>query len=127
MLHGAGTPSAHAFDGFPQMEIDRTTIDADWPFAVDRGTLTCVALTTPDIVIFAEPWRDDVPQELGNMTPPRSVIVSANPFAILASFEDRALYLPFDTLETLVLRLAPYERIGLKLCRDARAGRPDQQ
>lgn len=79
MLHGAGTPSAHAFDGFPQMEIDRTTIDADWPFAVDRGTLTCVALTTPDIVIFAEPWRDDVPQELGNMTPPRSVIVSAIP------------------------------------------------
>lgn len=126
MLTGGGMQVARAFEGFPEMEIDRATIDAEWPFAVDRGTLTCVALTRPDVVIFAEPWPDDVPQEFGNMTIPRSVIVSTNPLAILASFEDRELYLPFDTLETLVTRLAPYERIGLRLCREARADQPDQ-
>ena len=110
--------AARTIDGLPEMEIDRTTIAAEWPFTVERGTLTCVAVTTTKVVIFAEPWREDVPQEFGNMTLPRSVIVSANPMAILASFEDRELYLPFDTLETLVARLAPYERIGLELCRD---------
>lgn len=109
---------AYAFDSLPEMEIDRSTIADEWPFTVDRGTLTCVAVTTPDVVIFAEPWREDVPQEFGNMTLPRSVVVSTNPMAILASFEDRELYLPFDTLETLVVRLAPYERLGLSLCRN---------
>src|SRR5690606_33422164 len=80
--------------GYPAIEIGRGDTPHEWPFSVERGNLTCVAIGNVKTVIFSEPWRTDVPQELGNMTPPRSVIVSANPLALLASLEDRALYAP---------------------------------
>lgn len=111
-----------ASSAFPEMEIARGDVDHEWPFSVDAGTLTCVEIGKQKTVIFAEPWRTDVPQEFGNMTLPRSVIVSANPFAILASMEDKDLYLAFDDLETLIRRLAPFEAMGRKLC-DAEAPR----
>lgn len=120
----AGMPGLSA-STFPEMEIDRATSAHEWPFSVDRGTLTCVAIQGQRVVIFAEPWREDVRQEFGNMTPPRSVIVSANPIALFASYEDRALYLPYDGLETLIRRLAPFEAMGVKLC-DAEAARPQE-
>jgi len=117
----SGGPAA-AF-GFPEMEIGRGDTEHEWPFSVERGTLTCVALGGQKTVLFSEPWRTDVPQEFGNMTPPRSVIVSANPLALMASLEDSALYLPFDGLETLIRRLAPFETIGRGLCAE-KAGFP---
>ena len=110
---------------FPEQQISRATSEHEWPFSVDAGTLTCISLGGRMTVFFAEPWREDVPQELGNMTLPRMVVVSANPLALLASFEDRALYLPFDTLETLVGRLAPFEEMGLALCDEA-SPQPDE-
>lgn len=110
---------------FPERQISRATSAHEWPFSVDAGTLTCIALAGRETVFFAEPWREDVPQEFGNMTLPRMVVVSANPLALLASFEDRALYLPFDTLETLVGRLAPFEEMGLALCDEA-SPQPDE-
>lgn len=112
VLAGAGASAS----AFPEMEIARGDVEHEWPFSVDAGTLTCVEIGTQRTVLFSEPWRTDVPQEIGNMTPPRSVIVSANPIAILASLEDKDLYLPFDGLETLIVRLAPFEAIGSKLC-----------
>lgn len=110
---------------FPEMEIGRGDTAHEWPFSVERGKLTCVAMQGRETVLFSEPWRTDVPQEFGNMTPPRSVIVSTNPFALMASIEDRALYLPFDGLETLIRRLAPFETLGRRLCAQERgAGAP---
>jgi hypothetical protein len=103
-------------DSFPKVEIGKADSEFEWPFSVERGDLTCVAMGGQKVVIFSEPWRTDVPQEFGNMTPPRSVIVSTNPLALLASLEDRALYAPFDSLETLIRRLAPFETMGLALC-----------
>ncbi len=110
---------------FPERHISRATSDHEWPFSVDAGTLSCISLGGNEAVFFAEPWREDVPQEFGNMTLPRMVVVSTNPLALLASFEDRALYLPFDTLETLVRRLAPFEKMGLALCDEA-SPQPDE-
>ena len=110
---------------FPELEISLATSDHEWPFSVNAGTLSCVSVGGNRAVFFAEPWREDVPQEFGNMTLPRMVVVSANPLALLASFEDRALYLPFDTLETLVGRLAPFEEMGLALCDEA-SPQPDE-
>ena len=101
---------------FPEMEIARGDTSHEWPFSVERGRLACVAVQGQETVLFSEPWRDDVPQEFGNMTLPRSVVVSTNPIALLASLEDRTLYLPFDSLETLIRRLAPFETLGRKLC-----------
>lgn len=109
----AGGASAFSF---PEREIGRGDTPHEWPFAVERGTLTCVALQGRETVLFSEPRRGDVPQEFGNMTLPRSVIVSTNPFALLASLEDRDLYLPYDSLETLIRRLAPFETMGRGLC-----------
>ena len=100
----------------PEMAIHASDSTHDWPFSVETGTLTCVEMSGQKVVIFSEPWRDDVPQEYGNMTLPRSVIVSTNPFALLASIEDRALYRPFDSVETLIVRLAPFEKMGRALC-----------
>lgn len=110
----SGGPAA-AF-GFPEMEIGRGDTEHEWPFSVERGKLTCVAIKGQETVLFSESWRTDVPQEFGNMTLPRSVVVSTNPFALMASLEDRELYLPFDSIETLIKRLAPFEIIGRKLC-----------
>jgi hypothetical protein len=101
---------------FDEVAISRADAAEEWPFSVDEGTLTCITYEGQRMVIFAEPWRDDVPQEFGNMTLPRSVLVSTNPFALLASLEDRALYAPFDSIETLIARLAPWETIGAAIC-----------
>lgn len=114
----AGAWPTAAFS-FPEMAISRAGAKHEWPFSVDEGTLVCVAVAGQRVVLFSEPWRDDVPQEFGNMTLPRSVVVSANPIALFASYEDRALYLPFDSLETLIRRLAPFEAIGRRLCDEA--------
>lgn len=108
---------------FPEITIRKGETAHEWPFSVDEGKLTCVEYGGRQTVIFTEPWRRDVPQEFGNMTLPRSVIVSVDPFALLASREDRDLYLPFDSLETLIKRLAPFETMGRALC----AGGPPQQ
>jgi len=109
---------------YPAIEIGRGDTQHEWPFSVERGNLTCVAIGSLKTVIFSEPWRTDVPQEFGNMTLPRSVIVSANPLALPASLEDRTLYASFDSLEVLIKRLAPFEAMGLALC--ARGGAEPQ-
>lgn len=108
---------AGVFGGaLPELAIRASEATGEWPFSVEEGSLTCMAYQGQRVVIFSEPWRDDVPQEFGDMTLPRSVIVSTNPLALMASLEDRDLYRPFDGLETLIRRLAPYEAIGLALC-----------
>lgn len=113
------SPTALA-SGFPEIEISRASIPHEWPFAVEAGKLACVQFGDQRVVLFSEPWRTDVPQEFGNMTLPRSVIVSANPFAIFASGEDRTLYAPFDSLETLIRRLGPIEAMGTLLCENGK-------
>jgi len=127
----AGLVAALMFAGeaqaasYPKVEISKAGAAHDWPFSVDSGTLTCVAHAGQQVVIFSEPWRTDVPQELGNMTLPRSVIVSTNPLALLASLEDRELYLPWESLEQLIKLLAPWETMGRQLCAE-NAASPDK-
>lgn len=101
--------------GLPELAIDARGTIGEWPFAVEQGTLTCVEVNGQKVVLFSEPWPEDA-GGFGNMKLPRNVIVSVNPFALLASIEDRALYRPFDSLETLIRRLAPYEAKGRELC-----------
>jgi hypothetical protein len=109
---------------FPELEIRRETSEHEWPFSVDQGTLVCADMGGQRVVLFSEPWRTNVPQEFGAMTLPRSVVVSTNVFALFASLEDRALYLPFEGLETLVRRLAPFEAMGTRLCDRGKAFEP---
>ena len=104
---------------YPEIPLARGDASHEWPFSIEQGRLTCVNYSGQRVVIFSENWRTDVPQEFGNMTLPRSVIVSANPISLFASVEHRELYAPYDTLETLIKRLAPYERMGWELCDQA--------
>lgn len=96
--------------------IRRADVAHEWPFAVDEGELNCIALDKQRFVFFAEILTPEQQGGFGNMTLPRRVVVSANPMALLASIEDKALYAPFDGLETLIKRLAPFERMGWELC-----------
>lgn len=103
---------------FPEIEIDKATVSHEWPFSVDRGDLTCVEMGSQRFVFFSEkPATDD----LVDIVNRRTVVVSTNPLTYFVSFEDRALYLPFKDLETLIKRLAPYETMGLNLCVEAKA------
>lgn len=94
----------------------------EWPFSVDSGELSCVRIGASQTgVIFSEVPPPEEQGEIGNLKPGRSVVVTANPVALLVSIDDRSLYAPYDSLETLITRLAPYERIGQAICPDAPA------
>lgn len=101
---------------FPEIVITRSEAQTEWPFSVDQGELSCVNYGQGAFVFFSEILPDDVDNAPGPMKLPRMVVVSANPMALFASIEDRALYAPFDTLEALIKRLAPYETMGRELC-----------
>lgn len=112
---------------FPEKVIRRADSQFEWPFSVDQGELTCVAYGGQKHVFFAEILTDEQMGEFGNMTLPRMVVVSANPLAYLASIEDRELYAPFDSIETLIVRLAPFEKMGWALCDADKARDPEKK
>jgi hypothetical protein len=117
----AGEPAAVAKPAsvFPEIVIRRSESKHEWAFSIDEGTLTCIGMNGERYVFFAEILTDEEMGEFGNMKLPRSVVVTTNPLTFLATVENRELYLPYDSLETLIRRLAPFETMGRKLCDDA--------
>ena len=113
-LFAVAGPAAGAT--FPELTVARGDHALEWPFAIERGTLTCIVYGRQKYVFFSEILTPEEQGSFGNMKLPRMVVVTANPMAYLASFEDRALYAAFHDLETLIRRLAPYEKIGWDLC-----------
>ena len=101
---------------FPEIVIRKAETEYEWAFSIDEGTLTCVQLGAGRFVFFGEILTDEEMGEIGNMTLPRSVVVSVNPLDFLATIENRELYAPFDSLETLIKRLAPFHDMGRALC-----------
>lgn len=101
---------------FPETIIRKAESQHEWAFSIDEGTLTCVKLGEDAFVFFGENLGVEEMGETGGMKLPRSVVVTTNPLAFLATVEDRELYAPYDTLETLIRRLAPFEAMGRKLC-----------
>ena len=116
----ADTPRGFLDDMIGETVIRRSEAETEWPFSIDEGELTCIVLNGQRGVFFAEILTPEQTGEIGNMTLPRSVIVTTNPLALFATVEDRELYAPYDSLETLIRRLGPYERIGLGVCPDAK-------
>jgi hypothetical protein len=120
-----GAFAAHA-ESFPHRDISKATSRHEWPFSVEAGRLICVAYAGQYHVFFAEPdpARTSVPFQTTVL--PRKVVVSTNPFALMVSLEDRALYAPFESLEQLIRRLAPFEMMGKQLCMDMeKSGKKD--
>jgi len=101
---------------FPEIVIRKAGSQHEWPFSIEEGELTCVRVGAQRAVFFSEILTPEEMGGFGNMTLPRMVVVTANPLAYMVSFEDRELYAPYDTLETLITRLAPFERMGWALC-----------
>lgn len=99
-----------------RMPLSRTDTAHEWPFSVDAGELACIVFAGRRTVLFSEVLSDEEMGEIGNMKLPRSVVVTINPFELLATIEDRELYAPYDSLETLIKRLAPFVTMGLEIC-----------
>ena len=103
---------------FPEIVIRKAETEHEWAFSIEEGTLTCVQVAADRFVFFGEILTPEEMGEIGDMKLPRSVVVTTNPVALLATIEDKELYAPWDSLETLVKRLAPFEAMGMKLCED---------
>jgi len=103
---------------FPEMLIRKADTEHEWAFSVDDGKLICIDHGGQRNVFFSEILTDEELGEFGSMKLPRMVVVTTNPLAFLATVEDRELYRPYDSLETLIRRLAPFETMGRKLCED---------
>jgi hypothetical protein len=114
------TPSVSSAFDIPRIEIVKGQTGHEWPFSIDRGELSCFAFGGERHVFFSEILSPEEQGTFGNMKLPRMVVVATNPMAYFATFEHRELYLAWESLETLVLRLAPYERMGRDLCREAK-------
>lgn len=101
---------------FAEIVIRKAETQHEWAFSIDEGMLTCVPLGGKRFVFFGEILTPEEMGQMGNMKLPRSVMVTTNPLELLAGIEDRELYAPWDSLETLVMRLAPFREMGEKLC-----------
>jgi hypothetical protein len=116
ILLAAESAATAATRAFPEIVIRKTEVASEWAFSIDEGELACVNHAGSRFVFFSEILTAEEMGEIGNMTLPRSVIVSVNPLDLLATVDNRELYLPFDTLETLIKRLAPFYAMGRALC-----------
>ncbi|WP_018429404.1 MULTISPECIES: hypothetical protein [Hyphomicrobiales] len=95
--------------------ISRSDNETEWPFSVASGLLACVWSGGRKVVSFIETTDD--PDDEHEAPPGRHVIVSANPFELtFLNISSRDLFLPADTVETLIRRVAPFEALGQRLC-----------
>jgi hypothetical protein len=110
------------------IDIAKATTPHEWPFTVENGELKCIIFGGQRLVLFTEPDTNDPDWFVKNIPyqMPRSVIVSTNPFEVLASLEDADLFLPFDAdFVVLIKRLTPYAAMGQALCEVLLAGGDD--
>lgn len=95
--------------------ISRSDNETEWPFSVASGMLACVWSGGRKVVSFIE--TPDDPDDEHDAPSGRHVIVSANPFELtFLNISSRELFLPADTVETLIKRVAPFEALGQRLC-----------
>ena len=99
-----------------ELLVSKASAVTEWPFTVDEGNLRCIDYQGHRSVFFSDIVAIGERDEDGSIKLPRVVVVSSNPLALLLTVADSELYVPFDTLETLVKRLAPFEAMGLELC-----------
>lgn len=95
--------------------ISRAGYESEWPFSVASGVLACVWSGGRRVVSFVEEHASDGDDPEPRQ--PRHVIVSANPFELtFLNIANRDLFLPVDTVETLIKRVAPFAALGERLC-----------
>jgi len=96
-------------DAFRLQKIERKG-EQEWPFAATSGHLMCVWVLGQKVVYFAETLG-------GDRKEPRVLVVSTNPFDLMVvNAGSSAMFTPYDDLEQLIVRLAPFESLGRRLC-----------
>ncbi|WP_421864882.1 hypothetical protein [Parvibaculum sp.] len=109
-------PEVRTEYGISRITISKADAVHEWPFSVDTGELACMRFTGRVFVFFTEGPSPENTDDLQGYVGRRMVIVTANPFELFSSMDNRDLYAPFDSLETLIKRLGPYEAMGRKPC-----------
>lgn len=101
-------------EDFRMQAIARTEREREWPFSVESGYLLCAWVMGQKVVYFVEELPQD---QRDDDVDPRIIPVAADPLAlIVGSIGSRDLLAPYDSLEQLIRRIAPFERTGLRLC-----------
>lgn len=96
-------------------KISRSGNEVEWPFSIDTGTIACVWSAGKKVVTFLE--EVEAPDDEHEAPPGRYVIVSVNPFdLVFLNIANRDLFVPADTVETLIKRVAPFAALGERLC-----------
>jgi hypothetical protein len=97
--------------------IEREAKETGWPFTVERGTLACGWAGGQKIALFIEAAADDEDAIDGAPARPRRLVLTVNPFDLaVQNIGFRDLFTPFDSLEELVVRVAPYVTTARRLC-----------
>ena len=94
--------------------IRRQDRETAWPFVADEGYLTCMFALGQRMVAFVP--RDEAEKDDPGALP-KVVMLSANPFEMLANMiEGGSLLQPMATPEEMIRRIAPFVEIGRALC-----------
>lgn len=95
--------------------ISRAGAEADWPFSVDEGLLTCVWAGGRRVVMFAERKPDNYSSD--DTFTPRMVAVTTEPFQLtVGNVANADLFKPSASVEERIRLVAPFERMGQQLC-----------
>lgn len=97
--------------------IEREARETEWPFSVERGMLACGWAGGQKITLFIEDTAEGEEPSDREAAQPRRLILAVNPFDLaVQNIGFRDLFAPFDSLEQLVRRVAPYLTIARRLC-----------
>ncbi|TYR30221.1 hypothetical protein FY036_20290 [Mesorhizobium microcysteis] len=92
--------------------IERTDNEREWPFAASSGYLICAWVTGARAVYFGEPSADAEQENFD-----RILLVSTDPFDLMIVNAGKAdAFQPYESIEQLLLRLAPFVNLGRRLC-----------
>jgi hypothetical protein len=95
--------------------ISRAGTEADWPFSVDDGVLSCVWGGGRKLVMFTE--RKPVNFNDDDTFIPRTVAVTTEPFQLtVGNVVNASLFKPSANVEERIRLIAPFENMGQQLC-----------
>lgn len=102
-------------DDFRMQAIARTDREEGWPFSVPSGYLFCAWLMAEKVVYFVE--EPDDPEDYESWEEARMVHLSRDPVSLaFVNIGNSDLFAPFDGIEQLLVRVAPFVRLGERLC-----------
>jgi len=95
--------------------ISRAENEANWPFSIDSGVLTCAWSGGRKMVMFFEAKPADL--DADEPFQPRGVIVTTDPMQLtIGNMAHRDLFRPSASVEERIRLIAPIVALGERLC-----------